>query len=68
MRNTHPKATKKPITQRNYTPKVEITKAKRYDVPPTYRRNRKHDVLRAALVIASVFAFLYCIVFFTTVI
>lgn len=59
MRNTHPKAIKKPITKRNYTPKVAITKAK---------HNRKHDVLRAALVIASVFAFLYCIVFFTTVI
>jgi hypothetical protein len=57
---------RKPITKRNYTPKVSLPKAKRSDIPPMYRRNRKRDALNIALVIASGLALLSCILFFAT--
>ena len=43
-----------------------IGKAKRSDVPPMYRRNRKRDALNIALLIASGLALLNCILFFAS--
>jgi len=62
----HPKASHKPITQRNYTPKATMPKAKRSDVPLMYRRNGKHDVMRVAFIIICTLAILNCIIFLCT--
>lgn len=57
----HPKAKQTRITLRNHSPKVTITKTKRNDVPPMYRRDWKRNAHRVAVVVFSALAILYCI-------
>lgn len=59
---------RKPITQRNYTPKATIStpKAKRSEVPKEYRRNRKQEAIDLLLIIALTFGTAIALVFLLT--